>query len=264
MKDDECCCCNKETGDKVFVVIVVIIISYCFLSYWYLLISWAWWKTLIGWLNILSLHFGFSMLCYSYYKAALTFPGYVDQNWIPLDATLEELEDAKKVPSANTNSGVQSIHTIDVFYKPRYCHICKGFKPPRSHHCSDCKRCVLKMDHHCPWVNNCVGYRNHKYFILFLFYASSCLSYFLVCCLLKFIYAVNSQDGKLELSPIDGALLLSHLVITFPMTMGIVSLLFYQLSIIWTNCTSIESFVNTRYQKIAKQTGIVEKLEMVL
>ncbi len=52
----------------------------------------------------------------------------------------------------------------------RYCEPCKNIKPMRAHHCSMCGQCSLKMDHHCPWLNTCVGHRNHRHFILFLFY----------------------------------------------------------------------------------------------
>mmetsp|Transcript_1193 Transcript_1193/g.2918 ORF Transcript_1193/g.2918 Transcript_1193/m.2918 type:complete len:357 (-) Transcript_1193:120-1190(-) len=52
----------------------------------------------------------------------------------------------------------------------RHCKWCTRYKPDRCHHCRVCRMCILKMDHHCPWIYNCVGFRNHKFFFLLLFY----------------------------------------------------------------------------------------------
>jgi len=53
----------------------------------------------------------------------------------------------------------------------RYCNKENIFKPDRAHYCHALSRNVLRMDHYCPWFGNCVGYFNHKYFFLFLFYS---------------------------------------------------------------------------------------------
>ena len=55
----------------------------------------------------------------------------------------------------------------------RFCNREKKWKPDRTHYCSALGRNVLKMDHYCPWLANCVGYFNHKFFLLFILYATT-------------------------------------------------------------------------------------------
>jgi len=50
-----------------------------------------------------------------------------------------------------------------------FCSYCEVIKSETSFHCTICNRCVELFDHHCPFINNCLGYRNHKYFVSFIF-----------------------------------------------------------------------------------------------
>ena len=83
---------------------------------------------------------------------------------------------------------------VDLEEEESFCKKCEKYRPIRSHHCKTCNRCIVKMDHHCPWIANCVGYNNHKYFLLFLFYIIlGCTLAF--CGLVTKFYEV---DGKLN------------------------------------------------------------------
>lgn len=50
----------------------------------------------------------------------------------------------------------------------RFCSYDEVMKTATSFHCNTCGRCVEHFDHHCPFINNCLGYRNHKYFMIFI------------------------------------------------------------------------------------------------
>jgi len=76
-----------------------------------------------------------------------------------------------------------------------FCAKCKIIKPERSHHCSICQKCYNKMDHHCPWVGNCVGFNNHKFFYMFLFWSAITLLYVLLTMLNEFIEMIKNP-GK--------------------------------------------------------------------
>ena len=50
------------------------------------------------------------------------------------------------------------------------CINCENLRPENTMHCNYCNKCVQGFDHHCTFVNNCLGYKNHKYFLLFLLF----------------------------------------------------------------------------------------------
>jgi hypothetical protein len=101
------------------------------------------------------------LLLYCLAKCFLTFPGTIPDGsaW---DIRSGQGADAQGMPLLEKKSGGER----------RHCKWCQKFKPDRTHHCRVCNICVLKMDHHCPWVYNCIGFRNHKYFFLLVFYAA--------------------------------------------------------------------------------------------
>ena len=62
-----------------------------------------------------------------------------------------------------------------------FCSYDEVMKTETSFHCNTCGKCVELFDHHCPFINNCLGYRNYKYFLIFIYeYA-----FFLLCVFLE-------------------------------------------------------------------------------
>lgn len=93
-------------------------------------------------------------ICFNYLMGICTNPGNPDK--------------ISSEPLANMEAGEKM---------EKVCGRCNRKKPSRTHHCSICGTCILKMDHHCPWLNNCVGYRNYRYFYLFLLWTAIATGY---------------------------------------------------------------------------------------
>lgn len=120
-------------------------------------------------------------------------------NWLLINVVFYYIM-AVKTPAGEPPEGVSLSEAVSV------CKKCISPKPPRTHHCSVCNKCVLKMDHHCPWLNNCVGYGNHRYFFLYMFYTTiGCLFLILFGLEIGYKYLWLAHDENwTETEPLEG------------------------------------------------------------
>lgn len=126
----------------------------------------------------------------------------------------------------------------------RFCQKCNCNKPDRAHHCSVCGKCVLKMDHHCPWIGGCVGYRNQKYFVLWLIYLTwFCLVSCPLCIICLTVWMGKSQYNAA--TPVSW-LLLSILTGVVALVVG--GFTAWCIYLVCTNTTTIECLETTRYK----------------
>ncbi|XP_076262557.1 palmitoyltransferase ZDHHC16A [Rhynchophorus ferrugineus] len=126
-------------GNLLVGAVISLTASVVLIAYWIGIPFW-WKKNQYTCIFLITLgHWLLLNICFHYYMACTTHPGFPPEGELITEAV-------------------------------SICKKCIAPKPPRTHHCSVCNRCILKMDHHCPWLNNCVGYRNHRYFFLYMAY----------------------------------------------------------------------------------------------
>lgn len=153
-----------------------------------------------------------------------------------------ELQALTSEPREEEQALMEQFVTAKQNGKPRYCLKCKCPKPDRTHHCRTCGRCVLRMDHHCPWFATCVGFKNHKYFILFLWYSWWFSTYCLIvsfCAIYKRLY-IEKVPAKTTW--------VSLLTISTILTLCLGIFAGYSLYLLFTNVTVIESMEKVRYK----------------
>jgi palmitoyltransferase len=225
-------------------VLVSILIGFAYVSWWIVVaIHWQWWTTAFGLANTIIFNFIVLMIVVSWGRTIFSDPGYNSPGWVP-NATQQEMEDAKKPAKKRIRFDFDSA---------RWCPHCKEFKPPRTHHCRECNRCVKRMDHHCPWVNNCVGHNNHKYFILFVTYATIGMSYAIITIIASIVYDLRTSRKPGSISGLNLTLFILNLITTLPVCIAVGSLCYFQLSMLFRNLTSIENYNEKKHRKFVIQ-----------
>jgi len=145
----------------------------------------------------------------------------------------------------------------------RHCKWCNKYKPDRCHHCRVCKTCILKMDHHCPWIYNCVGFRNHKYFFLLLFYSVAVI-HFLFWTMMPSV--MNSVDSSVPFARMF-SLLFGETLAAFLMVL-LTGFFIFHIWLMLRATTTIEfcekSYRRTGHDPSAYDRGIIGNTKAVL
>ncbi|KAI9563284.1 hypothetical protein GHT06_010742 [Daphnia sinensis] len=182
------------------------------------------------------------MLGWSYWQTIFTPVGTVPKQFRLSAADLERFEQAEGL-EAHQQILEQIARNLPALTRtpigPRYCEKCVHIKPDRCHHCSVCGVCVTKMDHHCPWVNNCVGFKNYKFFILFLGYA------FIYCIFVAFTslpYFIQFWKVPNEVSGTGRFHVLFLFFVSIMFSISLVSLWGYHIYLVLHNRSTLEAF----------------------
>jgi len=191
----------------------------------------------------------------SFLGANLVHPGSVPNDWVPSEQenSIQKKRNGEK----------------------RFCTKCNKYKPLRAHHCKQCKRCILKMDHHCIWVNNCIGFRNHKFFILFIVYSSLAALYSLGLLIATIILSVvNPTISQVGFTGLELVVIIYGFLIAFPFSLTLTIFTRWHLYLISKNMTTIEysstGLTQDEYKKKGKpwrhiyDISIFENLKSVL
>lgn len=142
----------------------------------------------------------------------------------------------------------------------RLCRTCHVWKPDRCHHCSACNRCVLRMDHHCPWFPGCVGFRNQKFFVQFLMYAT--LYAFVVLTIVTTQLYIWFHYGDYERQLID-LVLFSVWLLAFAVSIALSCFTGFSIYQVTHNQTTIELHIQGRYRDELNILGEAHRNEAV-
>eukprot|EP01063_Lacrimia_lanifica_P011897 TRINITY_DN18563_c0_g1_i1.p2 TRINITY_DN18563_c0_g1~~TRINITY_DN18563_c0_g1_i1.p2 ORF type:complete len:305 (+),score=89.14 TRINITY_DN18563_c0_g1_i1:75-989(+) len=175
------------------------------------------------------------------------------------------LTDAGRVPLGWAPDG--AVDAPETVLHAEYCRKCEAHKMPRVRHCAYCRRCVARYDHHCDWVDNCIGYRNHKFFVLFLWYVTAMIiHYFYVL-----FYGVFRSPDAHKRAPQSTFLLTAFLTCVMLYTLLAFGLLLFAGTFCFgttvnlvRNQTTIETEVPSKSLAAVYNKGVYRNLQEVL